>query len=505
MKLFACRAREAGKSLALVPTMGALHDGHLSLVRRAKTQCDAVAISIFVNPSQFGPSEDLGRYPRSPERDLKRLAEFNVNAVFTPEAAELYPAGFDTWLDPGRIATLWEGAIRPGHFRGVATIVLKLLNIARPDFAYFGQKDFQQALVVRRLARDLNLDSRIVICPTVRAADGVALSSRNAYLSPEERKSARLLGQSLERARTLVWGGETDPLEVEAEMKKVLAADGNVRVDYAAIASPESLQPVARITAGCVAMVAAHVSGARLIDNAILGPRDASEEQLLQAALGATPASSPSARPPGLRAENLRLEIEKCRDCAAISSIVLPPREFMVKYLKTHYPDLNAIKVLVIGRDAPWNPERYLYRNPGLDGEFLKKLYELVGVKDFHEFTARFATTDALRCHAFMTPVPEKALANCSRHLREELKLFPQLRSIVVLGDAACVQFQRFILGRSVSQVSGLGALVAGRGWASEEVDLALDGRRRLQVIYCYHPTGGYSSSPSIAHLLAQD
>lgn len=503
MKAFSRQVREEGKTLALVPTMGSLHGGHLSLIRRAKQQCDAVIVSIFVNPTQFGPSEDLGRYPQNLEKDLGLLDPFNVEAVFTPRAEEIYPRGFTTFVDPGGIASLWEGASRPGHFRGVATVVLKLVNIVGPDFAYLGQKDFQQTVVLRQLVRDFNLNVRLVVCPTVRGPDGVALSSRNGYLSPEERKSARLLSRSLARAKELVWSGETDPARVQREMLQMFAADPNVRVDYVAIVDPVSFTAARRITTGCVALVAARVGAARLIDNVVLGPQDATEEQLLRTAQGATSAGSASVHAPGLEVESLRLQIQNCRACAAISSIVLPPREFLVKYLKSDYPDLNSVSILVIGRDAPLNPGRYLYTNPDLKDSFITKLYELLGVKDFREFTARFAVTDALRCHAVMTPVPEKALANCSRHLREELRIFPRLRTLVVLGEAATLQFQQFILGRDSKEIMPLKVLLRDRGWATEEVNLAPEGDHPLQVIYCYHPMGGYRASPSIAKLLS--
>lgn len=502
MKTFSRQVRDEGRTLALVPTMGSLHEGHLSLVRRAKQQCDAVIISIFVNPRQFGPSEDLDRYPRNLEKDISFLAPFNLEAVFTPRAEEIYPKGFTTFVDPGSIGSVWEGASRPGHFRGVATIVLKLLNITAPDFVYFGQKDFQQTVVLRNLVRDLNLNVRLVVCPTVREPDGVAFSSRNAYLKAEERRSARLLNRSLCRAKELVWAGETDPERVQREMSQILGADRNLCVDYVAILDPVSLVPATRIALGSVALVAARVGEVRLIDDAILGPQDATEEQLLRAAQGLAGAEGASVHAPGLEVESLRLRVQNCRACAAIPTVVLPPREFLVKHLKRDYPDLSSVSVLVIGRDAPLNPARYIYCNPNLRDSFINKLYELLGVKDFGEFTKRFATTDALRCHAVMTPVPEKALANCSCHLREELKLFPGLRTVVILGEAASLQFQRFILGRNSKEITPLNVLLRDRGWATEEVSLVPEGAHPLQVVYCYHPIGGYRTSPSIANLL---
>jgi pantoate--beta-alanine ligase len=282
MKSFVAEAPRAGKSLGLVPTMGALHSGHLSLVRKAKNQCDATVVSIFVNPTQFGPSEDLERYPRNLEKDLETLRPFNVSATFVPSVKEMYPAGFATTVDPGVIGRQLEGASRPDHFRGVATVVLKLFNIVMPDRAYFGQKDFQQTVVIRDLVKDFNLGVRLVLCPIVRDTDGVAISSRNIYLTAEERVAARALNRSLEKARELVWGGEVLAHRVMGEMRRLLGSDSRVGVDYLDIVDPGFLNSVERIGAGCVALVAAKIGATRLIDNTILGPFGASEEDLLQ-------------------------------------------------------------------------------------------------------------------------------------------------------------------------------------------------------------------------------
>jgi pantoate--beta-alanine ligase len=284
MKHFARQLRRAGATIALVPTMGALHEGHLSLVRRAKQECSAGIVSIFVNPAQFGPSEDLARYPRNLEKDVEALRPFEVDACFVPTAEDMYPADFITFVDPGAIVRRLEGAARPNHFRGVATIVLKLLGIVNPDLACFGQKDFQQAWVIRRLVSDFNLDVRVVLCPIVREADGLAASSRNVYLSAEERQSARLLNRSLERAKELVWNGESNSGLVTQAMRQLVEQDAGISLDYAVIVSPASFDTVERIAAGSVALVAARVGSARLIDNAILGPRGATEEELLEMA-----------------------------------------------------------------------------------------------------------------------------------------------------------------------------------------------------------------------------
>jgi pantoate--beta-alanine ligase len=272
MNSFAAEARSGAKSLALVPTMGALHDGHLSLVRQAQAQCGAVVVSIFVNPTQFGPAEDFASYPRSLERDLELLESLGVDVVFTPSSTEIYPAGFSTFVDPGPIATVLEGAIRPGHFRGVATVVLKLFNIVRPDAAFFGQKDFQQVVVLRRLVDDLNLQVRIVVCPIVREADGLAKSSRNVYLNTEDRKAALVLSRSLNRAEEMAQAGEADAQKLLEEMRRSFAAEPRVQLDYAAIVNPTTLEPVARVIPGSVALVAARLGAVRLIDNLIFGP-----------------------------------------------------------------------------------------------------------------------------------------------------------------------------------------------------------------------------------------
>ncbi|MGH9448605.1 MAG: uracil-DNA glycosylase family protein, partial [Terriglobia bacterium] len=264
-----------------------------------------------------------------------------------------------------------------------------------------------------------------------------------------------------------------------------------------------SLEAASRITPGCVALVAAQVGTARLIDNSILGPSAATEEELLELGEASYPGSSLVMRPPGLETESLRLKIQQCRDCAAISSVVLPPHEFMLKYLKNEYSDLNAIRVLLIGRDAPWGDEHYIYRSPDSNNQFLMRLLELTGMKSFTEFKAVCALTDALRCHSIVSRVPERALANCARHLREELKLFPALETVVLLGEDAYLQFHRFILGRPQSEITPWTELLAERGWASEELSVAGLTRDTIRIFYCYHPTAGYRISPSLVNLLA--
>jgi pantoate--beta-alanine ligase len=291
MSSFTADARSRAKSLALVPTMGALHEGHLSLVRQAKKECEVTVVSIFVNPNQFGPAEDFARYPRSPEKDLGLLESLDVDAAFVPASREIYPPGFTTFVDPGHLATVFEGALRPGHFRGVATVVLKLFNIVKPDVAFLGQKDFQQVVVIRRLVEDLNLPLRIAVGPIVREADGLAKSSRNAYLNAEDRKAALVLFRSLKRAEEMVQGGEADSQKLLEEMRGTFAAEPRVHLDYAAVVNPTTLEPVAQVISGSVTLVAARLGTVRLIDNLIFGPPGSSPELRLQLALTAQPAT----------------------------------------------------------------------------------------------------------------------------------------------------------------------------------------------------------------------
>lgn len=254
----------------LVPTMGFLHEGHLSLVRRAKAECGLAAASIFANPAQFNRPEDLASYPRDLPRDLELLAGAGCDLVFAPAPAEVYPPGFDTWVLPGAIAAPLEGAHRPGHFRGVATVVLKLLNLFQPGRAYFGQKDAQQLAVIRRLALDLNLPLEIVGCPTVREADGLAMSSRNSRLGPAERAAAPVLYRALTAARSAWLAGETEAEGLRRTMRAVLAAEPLARPDYVSVADPLNLAELDRATAGAILSLAVDIGPARLIDNLVL-------------------------------------------------------------------------------------------------------------------------------------------------------------------------------------------------------------------------------------------
>jgi pantoate--beta-alanine ligase len=256
--------------LGLVPTMGALHEGHLSLIRRARQDCPTVAISIFVNPAQFGPHEDFDRYPRPIERDLALAEEAGVDLVFHPSVEVMYPPGFATYVEVGPPALRWEGERRPGHFRGVATVVTKLFTITTPQRAYFGEKDYQQLQVVRRLVADLNLPVEIIGCPIVREPDGLALSSRNVYLTPTERPHATALWRALEAGRRLAAAGERDAGRLQAAMEAVLAATPGVRIDYVAVVDAATLEPVARLERPTRALIAAYLGSVRLIDNAPL-------------------------------------------------------------------------------------------------------------------------------------------------------------------------------------------------------------------------------------------
>jgi pantoate--beta-alanine ligase len=251
--------------------MGALHAGHVALVERAQQECSKVAVSIFVNPKQFGPKEDFAKYPRDLEKDAEMLKAAGVDTVFAPVAEEIYPDGFRTYVTVEGISERLEGKTRPGHFRGVATVVLKLLEIAGPQFAYFGRKDAQQVRIIYSMARDLNLDTEIVVHPIVREADGLALSSRNAYLSGEERKAATVLYRALAAAKAELETGVRDGLELQRVMTQMIADERLARLDYAEIVSADAFEPMVRVASGTgYAVVAAWVGKTRLIDNALI-------------------------------------------------------------------------------------------------------------------------------------------------------------------------------------------------------------------------------------------
>ncbi len=257
-------------AVGLVPTMGFLHQGHLSLVRCSRGQDDQVVASIFVNPTQFGPSEDYDRYPRDPERDLALLREEGTDAVFMPSVEEMYPEGFETYVEVTEMTRVLEGAHRPTHFRGVTTVVAKLFTIVQPQRAYFGQKDAQQLAVVRRMARDLDLPVEVVAVPTAREPDGLAMSSRNAYLSPPERQAATVLYRSLRLAEGLWRRGERDASVIRSRMQELIAAEPLARVDYVSVADSETLRELERIEGTALVSLAVRMGKARLIDNVIL-------------------------------------------------------------------------------------------------------------------------------------------------------------------------------------------------------------------------------------------
>lgn len=263
--------RRGGQRIGLVPTMGALHEGHLSLVRAARAGSDVVAASIFVNPTQFGPNEDLEKYPRSFERDCQMLEREGVDFVFAPSVEEMYPApGAVTWVTVEGLSEKLDGKSRPGHFRGVTTVVSRLFHITEPDRAFFGQKDAAQVAVIRRMVRDLNFAVEIVVCPIMREPDGLAMSSRNAYLSSEERKRALVLHRSLERVRGSVSSGERDAAKLMAAGREEISRESGVRLDYFEIVNPETLDPVLDVSGGALVAVAAYVGATRLIDNLVL-------------------------------------------------------------------------------------------------------------------------------------------------------------------------------------------------------------------------------------------
>jgi pantoate--beta-alanine ligase len=267
----ACRAaRRGGKRLGFAPTMGALHEGHLSLVRAAKASCDIVVASIFVNPTQFGPHEDLEKYPRTFERDLELLEKESVDLLFAPSVEEMYPAGAVTWVTVEGLSNRLDARSRPGHFRGVTTVVAKLLHIVEPAQAFFGQKDAAQVAIIRRMVRDLNFPVEIVACPIVREWDGLAMSSRNAYLDPERRKQALVLHRSLLRVKKIWEDGERDAVKLIALAEEEFAQEKSVRLDYFEIVDPDNLDPVENIAKGALVAVAAFVGPTRLIDNILL-------------------------------------------------------------------------------------------------------------------------------------------------------------------------------------------------------------------------------------------
>ena len=270
MKQVAREARAANRVVGLVPTMGALHDGHFSLVRAAQRECSPVVVSIFVNPKQFGPHEDFKKYPRKLEADSAALESLGVDYLFAPAPADMYPDGFRTHVVVEGLSDRLEGRSRPSHFRGVATVVLKLFEIVEPRFAYFGRKDAQQARIISQMAKDLELDTHVMVCPIVREPDGLALSSRNAYLKLDERRAATALYRALDAARREIASGERDAVRLIAVLRQVLDREPLVAVDYAEIVDSETLEPSVRLRRSCLILLAAFAGSTRLIDNALV-------------------------------------------------------------------------------------------------------------------------------------------------------------------------------------------------------------------------------------------
>ena len=267
---YSIAARQAGRRIGFVPTMGALHAGHRSLMAAARRECDVVVVSIFVNPTQFGPQEDLAKYPRTLEADLAMCQEEGVDFVWSPAADSMYPPGYSTWVTVEPISLKWEGEHRPTHFRGVSTVVLKLFNLVRPDIAFFGQKDYQQQALIRQMTTDLDLPIEIRTCPTIRESDGLALSSRNRFLSSAERQSAVMLSRCLQFAAGQIQAGARDVATIEAEMWRMLRETPHVQPDYAALVDSRSLEHLTTVPEECVAIIAAKVGSTRLIDNWII-------------------------------------------------------------------------------------------------------------------------------------------------------------------------------------------------------------------------------------------
>jgi pantoate--beta-alanine ligase len=281
MKERSRQARAESRIIGLVPTMGALHAGHTSLIARAKRECSPLIASIFVNPKQFGPNEDFAKYPRTVESDSEKLKQAGIDALFAPEAAEIYPKSFSTYVHVEGLSERLEGRSRPGHFRGVTTVVMKLLQIVQPNFAYFGRKDAQQARLIAQMARDLNLDSEIVVCPIVREPDGLALSSRNVYLNPEERKAATILCRALAAAKKELEAGVRDALDLQTSLRRKLDGERLAAVDYAEIVDAETFEPVVRVTRACYLLLAVFIGKTRLIDNLYIEPKSPDSDELV--------------------------------------------------------------------------------------------------------------------------------------------------------------------------------------------------------------------------------
>jgi pantoate--beta-alanine ligase len=270
MKEFARKQREENRIVGLVPTMGALHAGHLSLIKQTRQQCSSVVASIFVNPAQFGPSEDFAKYPRTLPADTEKLENAGVQCLFLPEAKEIYPQGYSTCVNVEGLSERLEGRVRPGHFRGVSTVVMKLLQIVQPQFAYFGRKDAQQAAIISRMAKDLNLDSEIVVCPIERETDGLAMSSRNVYLQASDRQAATVLHRALQAAQLLLQNGIRDALSLQSAVHRVLKEESRAKVDYVEIVDAQTFEPLTHVNRKAYILIAAKFGETRLLDNMLV-------------------------------------------------------------------------------------------------------------------------------------------------------------------------------------------------------------------------------------------
>jgi pantoate--beta-alanine ligase len=270
MKEFSRKQREENRIVGLVPTMGALHAGHLSLIKQARQQCSSVAASIFVNPTQFGPSEDFAKYPRTLPSDTEKLENADVQALFLPELKEIYPQNYSTYVNVEALSDRLEGRLRPGHFRGVSTVVMKLLQIVQPQFAYFGRKDAQQAAIISRMAKDLNFDTEIVVCSIQREADGLAMSSRNVYLHPRDRQSAGVLHRALQAAQLLLQNGTRDAFSLQSAIHRVLNEESRAKLDYAEIVDAQTFEPLTHINRKAYVLIAAKLGETRLLDNMLV-------------------------------------------------------------------------------------------------------------------------------------------------------------------------------------------------------------------------------------------
>ena len=267
----ACQhVRRKGSSIGFVPTMGALHEGHLSLIRRARAENDFVVVGIFVNPAQFGPKEDLKLYPRPIKNDIALCKKAGVDVIFYPKVSQMYPKGYRTYVEVEELGGLLCGKFRPGHFKGVATVVTKLFNIVQPDMAYFGQKDAQQSVIIKKMALDLNMPIKIRVMPIVREKDGLAMSSRNIYLNAKERKDALVLFNSLKLAKVFIRNGQRNAAKVITRMKELIGKKKSAKIDYVEIVDLKTLKPVGKITGGCLILLAVWIGKTRLIDNIII-------------------------------------------------------------------------------------------------------------------------------------------------------------------------------------------------------------------------------------------